>query len=230
MRVDGRLSRLMPTLSARERAILVLQAQRLAPDVEEPRRSMPAEQRREYNRFMLELLTIHEAMPGHYVQFEHANQVQPQIRRVLRWVLGAGSYVEGWAVYTQDVMVDAGYLGGPGSADNTRLKLQARKLELRAVANSILDIKLHTAGLSDEDALKLMIDDAFQERPEAEAKLRRAKLSVTQLCSYFVGGETWRMTRAQAEKKPGFSLKSFHDRALGEGAVTLPTLRTLLLK
>ena len=94
---------------------------------------------REYNRYMLELLTIHEAMPGHYVQFERANEVQPETRRVLRWVLGAGSYVEGWAVYAQDLMVDAGYLHG-----DVKLRLQQYKLELRAVTNAILDIKLHT--------------------------------------------------------------------------------------
>src|SRR5207248_3922958 len=64
---------------------------------------------REYNRYMLALITIHEAMPGHYVQFEHANDVQPETRRVLRWVLGSGAYIEGWAVYTQDLMVDAGF-------------------------------------------------------------------------------------------------------------------------
>ena len=182
---------------------------------------------REYNRYMLELLTIHEAMPGHYVQFERANELVPETRRVLRWVLGAGSYVEGWAVYAQDLMVDAGYLKG-----DPKLRLQQYKLELRSVSNAILDIKLHTEGMSDEAALRLMTEEAFQERPEAELKLKRAKLSVTQLCSYFVGGETWRSIRKAAEKAAGnkFDLRAFHDRALGEGAVTLPTLRTLLAR
>ncbi len=171
---------------------------------------------REYNRNMLALLTIHEAMPGHYVQFEHANDVQPETRRVLRWVLGSGAYIEGWAVYTQDLMVDAGFYG-----HDPKLQLQQYKLELRAVTNAILDIKLQTTELSDEDALALMMDGAFQERPEAELKLRRAKLSVTQLCSYFVGGEGWRKKRRAAEKLPGFNLRAFHDRELAKGAVPL---------
>jgi uncharacterized protein (DUF885 family) len=180
---------------------------------------------REYNRFMLDLLTIHEAMPGHYVQFEHANQVQPEWRRVLRWVVGAGSYMEGWAVYAQDLMVDAGFRDR-----DPRLRLQARKMELRAVANTILDIKLHTGDMTDEAAMKLMTVDAFQERAEAEAKLRRAKLSVTQLCSYFVGGEAWKLIRGDAEahaKQAGkqMDLRTFHDRALDLGPVTLPFLR-----
>jgi uncharacterized protein (DUF885 family) len=178
---------------------------------------------REYNRWMLQVLTIHEAMPGHYVQFEKANQLQPDTRRALRWVLGAGAYIEGWAVYAQDVMVDAGYAGG-----DPKLRLTNLKMELRALSNSILDIQLQSGELTDEQAMKLMTGDALQERSEAELKLRRAKLSVTQLCSYFVGMEAWRALRKTAEKQPGFDLRTFHDRALGEGPVTLPTLPSLL--
>lgn len=178
---------------------------------------------REYNRWMLQILTIHEAMPGHYVQFEKANQLVPDARRVLRWVLGAGAYIEGWAVYAQDVVVDAGYL-----QSNPRLRLTNLKMELRALANAILDVQLQAGDLTDEAAMKLMTVDALQERSEAELKLRRAKLSVTQLCSYFVGMEAWRSLRKQAQSKPGFDLRAFHDKALGEGPVTLPSLPSLL--
>jgi uncharacterized protein (DUF885 family) len=180
---------------------------------------------REYNRPMIDLLTIHEAMPGHYVQAEHANGVQPVWRRVLRAVLGANSYIEGWAVHAQDLMVDAGYRGG-----DPRLRLQALKFELRGVLNAILDIKLHTQELSDEAALELMIKDGFQERTEAEQKLRRAKLSETQLCSYFVGGEAWKEIRAEATRRAHgkLDLRAFYDRALGVGPITLPMLRALV--
>ena len=180
---------------------------------------------REYNRFALTLITIHEAMPGHYVQFEHANRVEPESRRVLRWVLGANSFIEGWAVYTQDLLTDAGFLGG-----DARLKLAARKLELRAVANAILDIRLHTEALSDDMALKFLTEEAFQERTEAEQKLRRAKLSVTQLCSYFVGGESWKALRHDAEKRAGknFDLAAFHQQALSHGSVPLTVLRKFI--
>ena len=178
---------------------------------------------REYNRYMFELLTIHEAMPGHYVQFERANQVQPESRRVLRWVLGSNAYIEGWAVYAQDLIVDGGYLDG-----SAKLRLSQAKLELRAVMNAVLDIRLHTKQLSDEDALRLLTEEAFQERPEAEQKLRRAKLSVTQLCSYFVGGEAWRALRKRAEAEAGFDARAFHDRALAAGAVPLTHLDSLI--
>lgn len=180
---------------------------------------------REYNRWMLDILTIHEAMPGHYVQLEAANRVQPELRRVLRWILGAGAYIEGWAQYAQEAMVEAGF-----EDHNPRLALTNFKMELRALANTILDIELQSGALSDGDAMKLMLEDAFQERTEAELKLRRAKLSVTQLCSYFVGLEAWRSLRREAQARPNFDLRAFHDRALGEGAVTLPTLQKLLAK
>jgi len=180
---------------------------------------------REYNRWMLQILTIHEAMPGHYVQFERANQLAPETRRVLRSVLGAGAYVEGWAVYAQDVVVDAGYAGG-----DPRLRLTNLKMELRALANAILDVQLQSGDLTDEQAMKLMTVDALQERSEAELKLRRAKLSVTQLCSYFVGMEAWRALRRSAQAQPGFDARAFHDRALGEGPVTLPSLPGLLAR
>jgi uncharacterized protein (DUF885 family) len=174
---------------------------------------------REYNHWMLQLLTIHEAMPGHYVQFEHANAVQPEWRRTLRRVLGAAAYIEGWAVYAQDMMVDAGYLAG-----DPRLRFTNDKMELRVIANTILDVELQAGEMSDEQAMKLMLEEAFQEKPEAEAKLRRAKLSVTQLCSYFVGAEAWRALRQKARVTAGPDLRAYHDRVLAGGAVTLGTL------
>src|SRR6185436_18845689 len=103
-------------------------------------------------------LSIHEAMPGHYVQFERANGVQPETRRVLRWVLGAGAYVEGWAVHAQELLVDAGFCGG-----DPRLRLSNLKWELRLLANTIMDIELHTRDMSDQAAMSLMMDEAFQE-------------------------------------------------------------------
>jgi uncharacterized protein (DUF885 family) len=197
---------------------------------------------REYNRWMLDLTSVHEAMPGHYVQRERANQVQPETRRVLRAVLGSGAYIEGWGVYVQEMMVESGYRGG-----DPRLKLTEMKFYLRTVVNAILDIELQRNGLDDAAALKLMMDDGFQEQPEAEGKLRRAKLSVTQLCSYFVGAEAWlalrkEMVGAGAAIATGTAtgtgtgtgtrtdgdVRSFHDRALAEGPVALGSLRGLL--
>jgi uncharacterized protein (DUF885 family) len=180
---------------------------------------------REYNLFNLRLLVIHEAMPGHYVQGEFANAIQPKSRRLLRALLGNGPYVEGWAQYITQVMLDEGLL------DNSpELRLQLLKQELRVDANAILDIRLQTNRMTDEQAMSLMENDTFQEHEEAVAKLQRAKLSSTQLPMYFLGWRDWLRVREAVKQADGakFSLKDFHDRALKEGAVPLPVLARLL--
>jgi uncharacterized protein (DUF885 family) len=180
---------------------------------------------REYNTYGLKLLTLHEAMPGHYVQLEYANDVQPPLRRILRSVFGNGPYVEGWAVYATEVMLDSGYMNNdPG------LRLTFLKQQLRVFANTILDVRLQTKGMTDEQALTLMMDGAFQEREEAEGKLQRAKLSSTQLPTYYVGWRDWHRVRERyREANSGMvNLKEFHERALREGALPLPVLSRLI--
>jgi uncharacterized protein (DUF885 family) len=180
---------------------------------------------REYNTFGLAHLTVHEAMPGHYVQFEYANAVQPKSRRVLRGVFGNGAYVEGWAFYTQQVMTDEGFMN---NALGMRLTLY--KQTLRALANTILDIRLQTMGMTDQEALELMIKDTYQEKEEATAKLQRAQLSSCQLPTYYSGWKGWLEVREHEKQRKGssFSLKEFHERALKESAVPLPVLDALL--
>jgi uncharacterized protein (DUF885 family) len=180
---------------------------------------------REYNTFGLQELTIHEAMPGHYVQFEYANDIQPPSRRLLRNVFGSGTYVEGWAFYTQVLMSDEGYLNGSAA-----LRLTMLKQMLRGIANTILDIRLQTLGMTDQAALDLMINDAYQEREEATAKLQRAQLSSCQLPTYFAGLKAWQDARDRYKQARGgaFSLREFHEGALKEGPVPLGALVGLL--
>jgi len=180
---------------------------------------------REYNFYNLKLLTIHEAMPGHYVQGEFANRVEPQSRRVLRALWGNGPYVEGWAQYITQTMLDDGLLE---SAPELRLTLL--KQELRVDANAILDIRLQTGRMTDAEAMELMEKRTFQEHEEAVAKLQRAKLSSCQLPTYFVGWRDWLRVREAVKQAKGgaFTLHDFHDAALNEGAVPLPSLAKLL--
>ena len=180
---------------------------------------------REYNIYGLRLLTIHEAIPGHWLQFEYAAQVEPAPRRVLRSLFGDGAYVEGWAVYATDLMVREGYLDR-----NPELELTYNKQLLRAIANAILDIRLHTKGMTDQEALDLMTRRTFQESEEAQAKLRRAKLSSCQLPTYFAGFQAWKRLRAAAERKagPGFRPGQFHQNALRQGALPVPELAAIL--
>ena len=180
---------------------------------------------REYNKYGVQHLTIHEAMPGHYVQLEYANDVQPKSRRLLRNVFGNGPYIEGWGVYAQQLMTDEGYLNHePG------LRLTLLKQLLRVLANTILDVRLQTMGMTEQQALDLMINDTYQEREEATAKVQRAQLSSCQLAMYFAGWKGWLQVREQYTQRRGnaFSLREFHERALKESAVPLPTLDRLL--
>jgi uncharacterized protein (DUF885 family) len=181
---------------------------------------------REYNNWVLKWLCIHEALPGHYVQAEHANEIQPVTRRLVRSLYGNGAYVEGWAEYIAQVMMQQGFANS-----DPRYRISYLKVWLRAVANSILDIRMQTMGMTDDEAMHFMMDDAFQTRAEAEGKLQRAKLSSTQLPTYYVGtSEWWRLRKAyEAAKGKDFTLAEFHDRALDEGALPVPWLKDILL-
>jgi len=180
----------------------------------------------EYNNYTLKWLTIHEALPGHYVQAEHADDVQPPTRRVLRNLFGYGAYVEGWAEYGADVMTQEGYLDF-----NPKFRLVREKVWLRAVANTILDIRLQTMNMSDQEALDLMTKECFQTQAEADGKLVRAKLSSTQLPTYFVGTRQWWVLRKkyQAAKGSSFTLEEFHDKALDQGPLPLEYLEKIIL-
>jgi uncharacterized protein (DUF885 family) len=180
---------------------------------------------REYNRYGMMEITIHEAMPGHYVQFEFANALEPKTRRVLRSIFGNGPYVEGWALYTQQMMSDEGFLN-----NSVELRFSMMKQLLRSIANAILDIRLQTMGMTEQQALDLMINDTFQEREEATGKFQRAQLSSCQLPMYFIGWRGWLDTREAYKMRKGsaFDLHQFHDAALKESAVPLPALGALL--
>ncbi len=181
---------------------------------------------REYNNWVLQWLTIHEALPGHYVQAEHANEIQPVTRRLARAIYGNGAYVEGWAEYIAQVMMEEGYAN-----NDPRYRISYLKVWLRAIGNTVLDIRMQTMNMSDDEAMSFMMNDAFQTRAEAEGKLQRAKLSSTQLPTYFVGTtEWWKVRKAyQAAKGKDFTLAEFHDRALDQGALPVPWVGELLM-
>ena len=179
----------------------------------------------EYNRHMLQILTIHEAYPGHYVQLEYAARTPSLIRRVL----GSGVMIEGWAVYTEQMMLDQGYGAGP---DELQLRLNQLKFYLRAVCNSILDHKLHCANMSDDDAIRLMVEGAFQSKEEATLKLVRAKQTSTQLSTYFVGRMAHVRLREQTQRELGqaFNLARYHEAVMSQGSVPMKYLPELVRK
>jgi len=176
---------------------------------------------REYNRWMLQILNIHEAIPGHYTQLLHANQ-SPSI---VKSVFGDGATIEGWAVYGERMMLAAGY------GDNApEMWLFWMKWNLRTVCNTILDHQVHTAGMTREQMMDLVVREAFQERSEAREKWRRATLTSVQLTSYFAGYTAiWRL-REEEEKRlgPAFDLKDFHNRFLAYGSAPVPVIKALM--
>ena len=180
---------------------------------------------REYNFYKLKLLTIHEAMPGHYVQAEVASGIEPGSRRVLRSVLGNGPYIEGWAQYSEQAMLDEGFLNHA-----PEMELTFAKEQLRVISNAILDVRLQMLNMSDQEAFDLMEKRAFQEHTEAVEKLQRAKLSSCQLPTYYVGFNAWLKLRDDYKRSRGgaFQPGEFHDRALKVGAVSMPGLRSVL--
>jgi uncharacterized protein (DUF885 family) len=165
----------------------------------------------EYNDRGIQEIAIHEAMPGHYVQGAHANNYPS----VLRAALASGSFIEGWAVYAEDLMADTGFLDG-----DPLYLLVHLKVRLRAISNAILDQAIHVDGISREDAMKLMVEGAFQEQGEADGKWVRARVSSGQLSTYFVGYEEHWALRHEAEHRwgPDFALKRYHDMALSFGS------------
>jgi uncharacterized protein (DUF885 family) len=181
---------------------------------------------REYNNYTLYWLSIHEALPGHYVQFEHLNNIQPERRRLLRSLFANGAYVEGWAEYIAQVLMDEGFLN-----NDPRFRMVMRKIRLRLLANAILDVKMQTMGMTDEQAMDLMTKDAFQTQAEAEGKLVRAKLSSTQLPTYFVGLREWLAFRKkyQAEAGKNFDMLKFHDLVLDQGPLPVPVVEKLVM-
>ena len=177
---------------------------------------------REYNLLSIQVLTVHEGVPGHYLQLALSNRYPS----TLRAVLGSGPMIEGWAEYAERVMIEAGYL------DNDPLaRLVFMKWYLRAVTNAIIDAAIHVDGMTREAAMKLMIEGGFQEEREAAGKWVRAQLTSTQLSTYFVGYQEWLELRRDVETAWGddFTLRRYHDQVLSYGSPPVRYIRALVL-
>ncbi len=177
---------------------------------------------REYNTRMIHLLSIHEGVPGHYLEGAHSANHPSLLRAVLR----SGPFAEGWAVYTERMMQQAGYLDGDPLFELVQLKFY-----LRSIANAILDQGVHVDGWSREQAMQLMVHDTFQQEREAAGKWTRAQLTSAQLPSYFVGVQEHLDTEQAMRQRLGarFDAKTYHDRMLSFGAPPVRFARQLLL-
>jgi uncharacterized protein (DUF885 family) len=182
---------------------------------------------REYNKHMLHNLTVHEAMPGHVEQLSHSRRYEGRTK--LRSVYTSGSFVEGWAVYAEELMVEQGYLSDVSADAAAALRMQQLKMKLRMVLNTIMDITFHTGGLDESEAMALMTGRGFQEEGEAAGKWRRVQLTSTQLCTYYVGYlEVSELAKDLASARPDLGMRQRHDSMLSFGSPPVRHVRTLL--
>ncbi len=177
---------------------------------------------REYNNYTLQILCIHEAVPGHYTQLVHANQSPSLIKSVL----GNGAMIEGWAVYAEQMMLDNGY-----GNNEPEMLLMWYKWNLRSVCNAILDYSVHTANMSRADALNLLTREAFQQQAEAEGKWKRVTVSSVQLASYYTGYKEITDLRDAYKKKMAdkYKLKEFNEKFLSYGSAPVKSIRELMM-
>jgi uncharacterized protein (DUF885 family) len=175
---------------------------------------------REYNHWILQILNIHEAIPGHYTQLVYANRAPSKVKALF----GSGSMVEGWAVYGERVMIESGYEASP------EMTLMYGKWHLRSVTNTLLDYSVHVLGMGEKAALDLLVRQAFQTEREAQEKWRRVQLTSVQLTSYFSGYSEIFALREQLKSRPGFSLKAFHEQFLSYGSAPVRLIAAEMLK
>jgi uncharacterized protein (DUF885 family) len=177
---------------------------------------------REYNRHMVHNLMVHEAMPGHYLQLQHSRRFNGATK--LRAALWSGPFVEGWAVYAEELMADHDY---PGEGDPAAVRMQQLKMQLRMVINAILDARVHAHGMTEAEAMSLMTARGFQEDGEASGKWRRAQLTSAQLSTYYVGYTEVADLAADLRRR-GLSERAAHDSMLAHGSPPVRLLRELL--
>jgi uncharacterized protein (DUF885 family) len=184
---------------------------------------------REYNKYILQILDIHEAIPGHYTQLVYSNQ-SPSIIKAL---FGNNAMIEGWAVYGERMMLESGYGEDPslhsGQA-SPEMWLMYYKWNLRSTCNTILDNSVHSRNMSKEEAMHLLMDEAFQQKTEAEGKWRRVSVTQVQLCCYFTGFTEIYEFRESLKKKQGdkFDLKKFHEKFLSYGSAPVKYIKALM--
>lgn len=176
---------------------------------------------KEYNDYMLENLTVHEAMPGHYLQIMHSNKFKAPT--MIRALFRSGTFTEGWAVYAEQLMAENGYGG-------ERVEMQQLKMRLRVIINAIIDQKIHTDGMTEKEATEFMMNEGFQEDGEAIGKWKRAQLSSTQLSTYYVGAvEVNDIRKAYEARQTGkIDFLLMHDAMLSFGSPAPKYVREMM--
>ena len=178
---------------------------------------------KEYNHYILQILNIHEAIPGHYTQLVYANNSPSLIKSLF----GNGTMIEGWACYVERMMIEEGY-----GNNEPEMWLMYYKWNLREICNALIDIGVHTKNWDQEKVMDILVNEAFQEKTEAEGKYKRVSLSQVQLCSYYTGlSEIYDFRESLKKENPDqFDLKLFHTQFLSFGSAPIMYIKELMMK
>jgi uncharacterized protein (DUF885 family) len=178
---------------------------------------------REYNNYTLQILSIHEAIPGHYIQLIYANQSPSLIKSIF----GNNAMIEGWAVYGEQMMMDNGF-----GDDAPEMKLMWYKWHLRSVCNMILDYSVHAGGMTKEQAITMLTREAFQQQAEAENKWKRVTETSVQLDCYFTGYKEIMDLREAYKKEQGeaYNLKTFNEKFLSYGSAPVKYIKEAMMR
>lgn len=176
---------------------------------------------REYNHWVLQILNIHEGIPGHYTQLLHANLSPSLVKSLFR----NGAMIEGWAVYSERMMLEEGW----GDYE-PELWLMHGKWLLRVVHNAILDYEVQVLNKGRDEVIEMLLTEAFQETSEATQKWRRATLSQVQLTSYYAGYAEIYALREQMKQDQGedFNLRDWHNEFLSFGSSPVSEIAKLM--
>lgn len=166
-------------------------------------------------------VSVHEVWPGHYLQFLYASQFPTDVRKVL----GSNSNVEGWAHYCEQMVIDEGFHAG-----QPQYRLAQLVDALLRDARFIVGIRMHTQGMTYEQAVEFFEKEGYQPRPVAESEAKRGTSDA--LFGYYTMGKLAILKlRADYQKKmgPAFRLQEFHDRFIAMGPLPLPLVREAML-
>jgi uncharacterized protein (DUF885 family) len=183
--------------------------------------NIPAAQQEEILRghsfYGIPVTALHEGYPGHHLQLVHANYLKNKLRRILN----TNVFIEGWALYCEEMMYDAGFYSDP------RSRLLQLKDQLWRACRVIIDVQLHTKQMTYEEAVNLLVDCAKLQKVHAEKEVTRYTFSPTQPMSYLVGKRQIIELKEDYQKNTGeqFDLKKFHDRLLSFGSIPVCLIR-----
>jgi len=173
-----------------------------------------------YNPYVMNMINVHEVWPGHYVQFLYAKRFPTKTRKLIF----CGTNAEGWAHYSEQMMVDEGFGGG-----DPKIRLAQLQEALLRDCRYVVGIKLHTQGMTVEDGAKVFVEKGFQEPANGYEEARRGAYNPTYLY-YTLGKLEIQKLRDDYMQKKHATLREFHDAFVAQGGLPIPLVQKILFR